>query len=100
MRCPYGTCICAVGGPGSARSNGKKSFGEIAPDDAKPMKLFLTARGPIDDYKIAYDFEKAKIALKQNLKDERQERRTIFENKGRKAAYQVELEEEYFEFDQ
>ena len=78
----------------------KKSFGEIAPDDAKPMKLFLTARGPIDDYKIAYDFEKAKIALKQNLKEERQERKAIFENKGRKAAYQVELEEEYFDFDQ
>ncbi len=78
----------------------KKSFGEIAPDDAKPMKLFLTARGPVDDYKIAYDFEKAKIALKKNLKEDKQERKAIFENKGRKATYQVELEEEYFDFDQ
>ena len=78
----------------------KKSFGEVAPDDAKPMKLFLTARGPIDNYKIAYDFEKASVALKQNLKEERQERKAIFKNKGRKAAYQVELEEEYFDFDQ
>ncbi len=77
----------------------KKSFGEVAPDDAKPVKLFLTARGPVNDYKIAYDFEKAKIALKQNLKDERQERKAIFENKGRKATYQIELEDEYFEFD-
>lgn len=78
----------------------KKSFGEIAPDDAKPTKLFLTAQGPVNDYKIAYDFEKAKIALKQNLKDERKERKAIFENKGRKASYQIELEEEYFDFDQ
>ncbi|MGB3852600.1 MAG: AsmA-like C-terminal region-containing protein [Tunicatimonas sp.] len=78
----------------------KKSFGEIAPDDAKPMQLFLTARGPVADYKVAYDFEKAKLALKENLKEEKQERRAIFKNKGRKAAYQVELEEEYFEFDQ
>ncbi len=78
----------------------KKSFGEIAPDDAKPMKLFLTAQGPVDDYKVAYDFEKARLALKQNLKEEKQERQAIFKNKGRKAAYQVELEDEYFEFDQ
>ena len=77
----------------------KKHFGEIAPDDAKPMTLFLTAKGPVSDYKIAYDFEKAKIALKQNLKEEKQERKAIFKNKGRKAAYQIELEDEYFDFD-
>ena len=77
----------------------KKDFGEIAPDDAKPMTLFLTAQGSVSDYKIAYDFEKAKIALKENLKEEKQERKAIFKNKGRKANYQVELEEEYFDFD-
>ena len=77
----------------------KKDFGEIAPDDAKPMTLFLTAKGPISDYKIAYDFKKAKIALKENLREEKQERKAIFKNKGRKATHQVELEEEYFDFD-
>ena len=78
----------------------KKYFGEVADDNAKPMNLFLTAKGSIDDYKIAYDFEKAKLALKQNLKEEKQERRTIFKNKGRRADRQVELEDEYFDFDQ
>ena len=78
----------------------RKSFGEIADDDAKPMTLFLTAKGPVSDYKIAYDFKKAKIALKENLKEEKQERKAIFKNKGRKANHQVELEEEYFDFDE
>ena len=77
----------------------KKNFGEIAPDNAKPMTLFLTAKGPVSDYKIAYDFKKAKIALKENLKEEKQERKEVFKNKGRKADYQIELEEEYFDFD-
>ena len=77
----------------------KKSFGEVAPDDAKPMTLFLTAKGSVSDYKIAYDFKKAKIALKENLREEKRERKAIFKNKGRKANHQVELEEEYFDFD-
>ena len=78
----------------------KKNFGEVAPDDAKPMTLFLTAKGPVSDYKIAYDFKKAKLALKENLREEKQERKDIFKNKGRKATHQIELEEEYFDFDQ
>ena len=77
----------------------RKSFGEIADDDAKPMTLFLTAKGSVSDYKIAYDFKKAKTALKENLRKEKQERKEIFKNKGRKATHQVELEEEYFDFD-
>ena len=77
----------------------KKDFGEVAPDNAKPMTLFLTAKGSVSDYKIAYDFEKAKIALKENLKEEKQERKAIFKNKGRKADYQIKLEDEYFDFD-
>ena len=77
----------------------KKDFGEVAPDNAKPMTLFLTAKGSVSDYKIAYDFKKAKLALKENLKEEKQERKAIFKNKGRKADYQIELEDEYFDFD-
>ncbi len=77
----------------------QKDFGEVASDNAKPMTLFLTAKGSVDDYKIAYDFEKAKIALKENLKEEKQERQAIFKNKGRQADYQIELEDEYFNFD-
>lgn len=77
----------------------RKYFGEVVPDDAKSPVLFLTARGTVSDYKIAYDFERAKLALKQNLREERQERRAIFKNKGRKASYQIELEDESFDFD-
>ncbi len=78
----------------------KKHFGEVVDDSAKPMTLFLTAQGTVDDYKLAYDFKKAKMALKQNLKEEKQERKAIFKNKGRKPNHQVELEDEYFDFDQ
>ena len=77
----------------------RKYFGEVVPDDAKSPTLFLTARGTVSDYKIAYDFEKAKLALKQSLQEDKRERRAIFKNKGRKATYQIELEDESFDFD-
>lgn len=75
-----------------------QSFGEIAQDDARPMMLFLKATGTVDDYKISYDMPAAHDQFKKNLQEEKQELQEIFKNKGRKDSPKLELEEEYFDF--
>lgn len=79
----------------------EQQFGRIIEDGAAPMNLFLAAQGTVDDYKISYDMEHAKEALRDNLHKEKKEVRDIIKNKGRQPQYQLELEEEeYFEFDE
>ena len=78
----------------------RKYFGEIVRDDAQPLTMFLTARGTIDTYKISYDFPAAKKAFKRNLVEEKKELKQVFKNKGKKATHRVELEDEYFDFNQ
>jgi hypothetical protein len=74
-------------------------FGEIQEDDTRLPHLFLRAEGHIDDYAIHYDRERAGRQFKENLRQEKEELKDIFRNKGKEPAYQLELEEEeYFEF--
>lgn len=75
-----------------------QSFGEIAQDDAKPTMLFLKATGTVDDYKISYDMPAAQEQFKKNLREEKQELKETFKNKGKKNSPKLELEEEYFDF--
>jgi hypothetical protein len=77
----------------------KQHFGEVAPDDAAPTKLFLKARGTVDDYKISYDLPTAKAQLKENLVEEKKELKQVLKDKRKAATYEVELSDEYFEFE-
>nr|WKN39259.1 AsmA-like C-terminal region-containing protein [Tunicatimonas sp. TK19036] len=77
----------------------KKDFGEIAQDDAAPMKLFLKAQGTVDDYKISYDLPAAKAQLKENLVEEKQELKQVLKNKRKAHSYEVELSDEYLDFE-
>ncbi|MEQ9440837.1 MAG: AsmA-like C-terminal region-containing protein [Cyclobacteriaceae bacterium] len=77
----------------------KKDFGEIADDDAAPTKLFLKAQGTVDDYKISYDLPAAKVQFKENLSEEKQELKQVFKNKRKPATYDVELSDEYLDFE-
>ncbi|MFP4342864.1 MAG: AsmA-like C-terminal region-containing protein [Cyclobacteriaceae bacterium] len=77
----------------------ERRYGEILEDDSRPMHLFLKAQGHIDDYAISYDGENAKTQFRENLRQEKEELKEIFRNKGKEPSYQLELEEEeYFEF--
>ncbi len=78
----------------------ERSFGEVVEGNAKPMMLFLKATGTVDDYKFTYDMGAANERLKQNLQEEKKELKEIIKNKGQKAKSKVELEDEYFDFDE
>lgn len=82
------------------RTNARdQRFGHILEDGTAPLNLFLAAKGTVDDFKMSYDMEHAKEAFDHNIRKEKEEVKEIFQNKGRKPAYQLELaEDEYFEF--
>lgn len=77
----------------------KQHFGEVAPDDAAPTKLFLRAQGTVDDYKISYDLPAAKTQLKENLAKEKKELKQVLRDKRKTSTYELELSDEYFEFE-
>lgn len=77
----------------------KKDFGEIAEDNAAPMKLYLKAQGTVEDYKISYDMPAAKAQLKENLIEEKQELKQVLKNKRKAPTYEVELSDEYLDFE-
>lgn len=62
-------------------------------------KLFLKIVGTADDYRVVYDSESVKKKIAADLKNEVQELKEAFKNKGTKEKKEVELEEdEYFEW--
>ncbi|MEM9830587.1 MAG: AsmA-like C-terminal region-containing protein [Bacteroidota bacterium] len=77
----------------------KKYFGEVASDDAAPTKLFLKAQGTVEDYKISYDIPAAKAQFKKNLIAEKQELKEVMKNRRKNSNYQVEVGDEYLEFE-
>lgn|GEM_PF-825900 len=77
----------------------KKYFGEVVSDNAAPTKLFLKAQGTVEDYKISYDIPAAKTQFKENLAEEKKELKEVIKNKRKKRNYQVEVSDEYLEFD-
>ncbi len=77
----------------------KRHFGEVVSDDAAPTKLFLKAQGTVEDYKISYDIPAAKTQFKENLAEEKKELREVLKNKRKKRDYQIEVSDEYLEFE-
>ena len=68
-------------------------------DGTGQSKLFLKIVGTTDDYRVVYDSESVKKKIASDLKNEVQELKEAFKNKGTKEKKEVELEEdEYFEW--
>ena len=68
-------------------------------DGTGQSKLFLKIVGTADDYRVVYDSESVKKKIATDLKNEVQELKEAFKNKGTKEKKEVELEEdEYFEW--
>ncbi len=62
-------------------------------------KLFLKIVGTADDYRVVYDSESVKKKIATDLKNEVQELRDAFKNKGTKEKKEVELQQdEYFDW--
>jgi uncharacterized protein YhdP len=69
-------------------------------DGSGQTKLFLKITGTTEDYRVSYDTEAVKKKIAGDLKNEVQELREAFKNKGTKKKKEVELEEdEYFDWD-
>jgi hypothetical protein len=68
-------------------------------DGSGQSKLFLKIVGTADDYRVVYDSESVKKKIATDLKNEVQELKEAFKNKGTKEKKELELEEdEYFEW--
>ncbi len=52
-------------------------FGEVKKDNLGRTKLYLSISGKGSDYNVGYDLAGSKDALKQNIKDEKQELKSI-----------------------
>ena len=77
----------------------ESKFGTIQEDDQGNLNMFLKIQGTTDNYNIAYDTRAWKQNFDQNLKNEGQELKQIFKNKGKKEKKSKELnEEEVFEW--
>ncbi len=77
----------------------ESKFGPIEEDDQGNLNMFLKIQGTTEDYKITYDTQAWKKNFDQNLKNEGQELKQIFKNKGKKEKKSKELnEEEVFEW--
>ncbi len=77
-------------------------FGVVAEDpDAGNSMLFLTLKGKENNYKLAYDDDRVRAKIKDDLKEEKQELKQLLQGKKPvKKEKTVELEEgEYFDFD-
>jgi AsmA-like C-terminal region len=62
-------------------------------------KLFLKIVGTADDYRVVYDSESVKKKIATDLKNEVEELKEAFKNKGTKEKKEVELEQdEYFDW--
>ncbi|MFW5761541.1 MAG: AsmA-like C-terminal region-containing protein [Cyclobacteriaceae bacterium] len=74
-------------------------FGPVEEDDSGNLNMFLKIEGTTEDYRIVYDTKAWKKNFDQNLKNEGQELKQIFKNKGKQEKKSKELnEEEVFEW--
>ena len=82
------------------RQEKDEEFGPVAASNSGSANLFLTVKGNVDNYKFAFDKERVKEKIAQDLKQEKRELRGIFKGNKKKQQEEkkVELEEEYFDF--
>lgn len=68
-------------------------------EDPTGAKIYLKITGTTDNYRISYDTDAVKKKIVTELKNEVQELKDAFKNKGAKKKKELELEEdEYFEW--
>ena len=69
-------------------------------EDPTGAKIYLKITGTTDDYRVSYDTDAVKKKIVTELKNEVQELKDAFKNKGAKKKKELELEEgEYFEWE-
>lgn len=54
-----------------------EEFGQVEDDGLGRTSLFLTIKGTVDNYKISYDTKQVKEHIKENLKEEKENLKTI-----------------------
>jgi len=68
-------------------------------EEGGQAKIYLKITGTTDDYKVQYDTEAVKKKIADGLKNEVQELKDAFKNKGTKKKKELELEkDEYFDW--
>lgn len=87
------------------RSHSKVSAGEagdaLQPAGQGQSKLYLKIVGTTDNYRILYDTEAVKKKIVNDIKQEVQELKDAFKNKGQEKQKDLELEkDEYFDWDE
>ncbi|MFD2246614.1 AsmA-like C-terminal region-containing protein [Pontibacter ruber] len=86
----------------SRRPDKDSVYGVVADDtDAGNSMLYLTLKGKENNFKVAYDNERVREKIRDDLKQEKQELRDLLRGKKpQKKEKKVELQEdEYFDFD-
>jgi hypothetical protein len=69
-------------------------------EDPTGAKIYLKITGTTDNYRVSYDTDAVKKKIVSDLKNEVQELKDAFKNKGAKKKKELELEEgEYFEWE-
>lgn len=69
-------------------------------EDPTGAKIYLKITGTTDNYRVSYDTDAVKKKIVTELKNEVQELKDAFKNKGVKKKKELELEEdEYFEWE-
>lgn len=69
-------------------------------EDPTGAKIYLKITGTTDDYRVSYDTDAVKKKIVTELKNEVQELKDAFKNKGARKKKELELEEdEYFEWE-
>ena len=80
--------------------NTEEARGALEEDGSGQTKLFFKIAGTTDDYRVTYDTEAVKKKIAADLKQEVQELKDAFKNKGTKKKKEIELEkDEYFDWD-
>lgn len=81
------------------RLDATESINAIEEDGSGQAKLFLKITGTTENYKVAYDTEAVKKKIAKDLKQEVQELKDAFKNKGTQQKKEQELEkDEYFDW--
>lgn len=79
-----------------------EAFGAVENDTKGNSVVFLTVKGPANDFKISYDTKRTRQKINQGLRRERNELSNILENKMKYRQQQKEAQlnqNEYFNFD-
>ncbi|MBL7857325.1 MAG: hypothetical protein JNM57_06520 [Cyclobacteriaceae bacterium] len=74
--------------------------GAVEEDATGQTKLYFKIIGTTDDYKVSYDTEAVKKKIANDLKNEVQELKDAFKNKGTQKKKELELQkDEYFDWE-